>query len=1457
MNKHVGRITAGVVLGLCILLILLIGGGYAFLQTDSGRAFLVEQIETAVGTEDGLALDIAKLEGNVFGDFVIDQVTVTDSKGVWLTLQDAHISWSPFALLSGTARINEISAKKVSLYRQPDLPASPESESSDTGFSLPLRVSLAKFYIDQFDLEEAVLGRQGSLRVSMNLNSKTDTTLLSELKITPLDGQGGFVAGEIIYSLATTRLGISAELDGPQGGLMSRVLGLPGYPAVGAMVVGDGPINDWQGQVTATVEDLFAGDLLILSKGNAKIEVEVSGGARVSSQLASDIPLVDDRRIAIEANLLFDPEENDLTVNSAVIENNAVRLGMNGSIDLETLQMAATLDAKGKQTEAVNDLIAPAAIKDLSATVKLNGDMKSAQVEAGVQMIEGQIEAGADAAPIKIKTITAQLSSTISPSDFKAIPFDGRVTLSGLEGLPAAASEVVGPTITVNTAGQYAMETGAVELQNLSLISDYLQMQAAGQIYPGAGPTQATFTAVLSDLQKLEPSVKGTVNVEARLSSANVTQALKGRLDVNLAKFDLGDAALQKLLGSEVAAGVDFSMSEDRLTVEGQMPLAAAHVSANAEIPMTFETITATIKGDLPKLDALSELAGRPLNGSSFLTADITGALADPDVKGLIDLRSLKVNELEIGDAKTSFTAKTVASSLNGKIDGAFLAPLLDLQFGATYDLADGSNLKVADLKITQQGNLVDGEMVIPLDGKPISGKLDAAISNFMSVALLSDAELTGYISATAKLENDQGEQAVKIDLAGQDLSMGEDLPGIETVDLKLNAERALTHPEFDVKLVAGGISNSNMRLKDAQMNARGTLEQVLYDFSAESGMDLPFKISGDGKVALADSETALSLSSLQGFVARKKIELLRPLNLVQRGDEIRVDPFAIAFGGGQINGDASILNTQANVNLAIKSFPLDLLNLISPETPVSGAMNAKATLVVTPDSSEGSLSAELVNVMLTGPNFQNIPALSSQLSATLSGGKLNFDGSVSGLTETSISASGNIPVEVALAPISVTVSEQAPLDVSLDVKSNLDKLWPLLGLDQHLVNGNLFAKGDVSGTVAAPKITGELQLSEGRYEEIELGTIIEQLQLKASVQEGETIAISASGVDGDVGTISLSGRINLADMGNPDMDISAKLREMAVLRQDALSVITDADMAVTGTLDALSINGKVSTQTVEVDIGGAIAPSVVEIPVTEVNFPDGRGSDVNGDGPASSQNISLSIDIALPRRVFIRGRGLDSEWEGNLRVTGTTAAPLITGELSPVRGQFTFSGKTFELQKGTIQLRGKTDIDPELSLAAKHVGKNVTAIVSIEGTASNPEITFSSPDNLPEDEVLSRVLFGKSAAKLSALEALQLAQAVAEVSGSLGGGGGIMGFARQSLGVDVLSAGVNEDTGDAEVSVGKYINDSIYVGVAQGTTAGSTAARVEIELTPNLTIESETDQTTNSSVGVFWKWDY
>jgi translocation and assembly module TamB len=116
-------------------------------------------------------------------------------------------------------------------------------------------------------------------------------------------------------------------------------------------------------------------------------------------------------------------------------------------------------------------------------------------------------------------------------------------------------------------------------------------------------------------------------------------------------------------------------------------------------------------------------------------------------------------------------------------------------------------------------------------------------------------------------------------------------------------------------------------------------------------------------------------------------------------------------------------------------------------------------------------------------------------------------------------------------------------------------------------------------------------------------------------------------------------------------------------------------------------------------------------------------------------------------------------------------------------------------------------------------------------------------------------VLFNKSASQLSAAEAAQLALALRDLTGR-GGGADVLGFARRTLGVDVLRVDTTAD-GDAAVEAGKYVTDEVYVGVKQGAKPESSGVEVEVEVTPNITVESETTSEGANKSGVRFQLDY
>lgn len=1455
MNKRIGRKLATLCQTFLLLFLMVTGSIYGFLQTDSGRVFVVSQLEAASKNDGGLSIDIGEIRGNLFEDFQIDSIALKDENGLWLAVQDIQISWSPLRLLQGKVQVNSLSVALLDFHRQPLLTPSSDTKTSGPLLPLPVSLSLASLSISRVSLAEAVFGRSAQLRVSMNLNSRRDTSLHSQLTIVPLDGQGGGVDAEIDYFPDTTRLGIVANMNGPEGGLTSRILGLPGYPRVAASIIGDGPLNNWQGLVTANAEGVFSSDFLILTRGNAIIDIDLSGGSTFSEQIASSIPLLDSGRLPLEVTLTYDTKKNRVHLKSAAFENRSVKATMTGLVDLETRALNAAVNVNVTHVASLNRLIEPASVGKATANIQISGNMNEIHAKTTVTVDGVGITTAAVSDRIGIEKLVAQSQTIVSFTDLATVPFDGTMSLTGITNIPDKAKNIVGTELKLRIDGLYSLSSESVNVKSINVKTKHVLLQGAGQFFPREGPSAAALSIIFDDLHGLAAPVRGHLVAKAVFESTNLQHGGRGRIDLKFSQLDIGNKEVQPLLGSDVNMGATVSFANDALVIkEFNAPFAAGHIKGSAEILESFKVINVSFDAVIPQLKLVSGLAGTALAGELNVSGKVSGTLEDPDLVGALTLRSLQVGPQKIGAVETEFSAKNLVSSMSGTMKGEFSAPHIGAVFSTTYDLSEGALLRLSDIVIQQKENKLTGSMEIPLQATPITGSLTVDLPNLKSLAGIGDVPLEGTAAGKIILGNSQGQQILGLSLQSQRISMGKDTPRIGTLDVKLDSQGAFSNSTFKVTTHLEDISQGEILVSDLVLNAAGTPARAVYDFTLEAEQKLHLQLSGKGSVAMADGQTELQLKGLNGHLHDKKIELTKPMQIRQADDSLSITPFSLSLGTGDVIGSATFSQKQAAFDVLLKSIPLDLLNILKPDTPVSGTLNAQANISITPNSSNGRFSARIDDMVLTGLDF---PAVSSQFDGKIENGKLAVNASVSGLSETTISAAGLIPIAITLSPFNVGSPDDQFIELTVDAASNIDKMWPLLGLDKHLLNGQMTAKGRVSGTRQRPKVDGYVHLTDGRYEEIELGTILEKLQFSLVAKDFDTIVIAAKAEDGDEGILNASGTIKLEDLNNPSVDLKVQLQEMLVLRQDALTVKTNANLSMSGKQKALVVKGNITTSNIEVDIGGAIAPSVIDLPVTEINFPDGRGSDLEIVKSTNGQKISLDIGIDLPRRVFIRGRGLDSEWEGKFSVKGTASAPVLKGYLSPFRGQFTFSGKAFELEKGAIRLLGKADIDPELSLSAKYEGKNVTAIVFIEGTASNPKIRFSSPDNLPEDEVLSRVLFGKSAAKLSPLEALQLTQAVAEVSGSLGPGSGIMGFARQTLGVDVLSAGVNDDTGEAEVSAGKYINDNIYVGVAQGAAAGSTKARVEIEITPNLSVESETDQTSNSSIGVFWKWDY
>jgi autotransporter translocation and assembly factor TamB len=300
--------------------------------------------------------------------------------------------------------------------------------------------------------------------------------------------------------------------------------------------------------------------------------------------------------------------------------------------------------------------------------------------------------------------------------------------------------------------------------------------------------------------------------------------------------------------------------------------------------------------------------------------------------------------------------------------------------------------------------------------------------------------------------------------------------------------------------------------------------------------------------------------------------------------------------------------------------------------------------------------------------------------------------------------------------------------------------------------------------------------------------------------------------------------------------------------------------VAFRGTAARGRLEGKITTDRVDIRLVDKLPPSVVTLDVTEVNVDGKPTSEKRESKPAEPSLIDLDITIDLPRSVYIEGRGLESEWGGSFRVTGTTNTPRVEGSLKIIRGQFTFVGKRFTIPRGLVTLDGGTEIEPRIDIAAEYTQGEFTATISVSGPASDPKLVLSSSPPMPQSEILPRILFGRNSSQLSAVQAAQLALALQSLaSGGSNVGDDILSRIQDTFGIDVLSVeNVGEDGQGTGVRVGRYVGDRIYVETVQGSQPGSTVYRIEVKIVGNLSAESSIGQGTGNASGFLGlRWEY
>jgi translocation and assembly module TamB len=639
----------------------------------------------------------------------------------------------------------------------------------------------------------------------------------------------------------------------------------------------------------------------------------------------------------------------------------------------------------------------------------------------------------------------------------------------------------------------------------------------------------------------------------------------------------------------------------------------------------------------------------------------------------------------------------------------------------------------------------------------------------------------------------------------------------------------------------ARGVEASGITLARLTANARlvNGVGQVRAAFAGRRGAAFAFS-------TLADITPDSIKITGNGRIEREPLVLTQPAIFTRSGDGWSLAPTSLNFAGGAaiVSGRSG---SRPEVHAQVEHMPLGVLDLAWPNLDLSGSATGRLDYAWKGNRS-GRLDLKVRGLSRAGLVLASKP-IDVAVAAAVNGNQAAIravagNGSqVIGRAQARFAPIGGGPLVAELL--------NAPMFAQLRYVGPADTLWRLTGSEVLDLSGPVAMGADIGGRWSNPTIRGSLKTANARLESPVTGMTIDHLAAEARFSGPQLIFSQISGQTSGGGSVTGSGSVTFSE-GRTALNLTFNANQALLLNRDDIAARVTGPLAIKSDGRTGTISGNLRLNKGLFQLGKASAAAAVPQLVVR-----DRGLDPD-DVIEIADLHPWKLDMKVAgSNLNVTGLGISSRWTTDLNVGGYADAPRFTGRAELIRGDYDFAGRNFRLDRGTIRFRGESPPDPQLDIHAQAQVQGLDASVLVQGTGLKPEITFASTPALPQDELLSRILFGTSITNLSAPEALQLASAVAALQSGSGSLDPINAL-RRAIGLDRLRI-VPADVATGQktaVAAGKYITRKLFVEVVTDG-QGYSATRAEYQITRWLSILSTVSTVGRSNAAVRVSKDY
>ena len=1459
MKKIILRIILA--LGLLLLLVLiLIGAGLAWIQTESGQKHLESSLNRIMDWEDG-RVEINGISGRIPFNVRVDEISVHDLDGPWLDISQVRLHWSFRQLLQRNLHVFELGAVTLDLHRLPRTEPEEEEEEEreipeEFTWEWPLpTLNIERLYLERARIDQEAFGEKAEFNLEGQFLVRQHGFTRAFLELERLDR-------------TETRLHLAAEL-GHEAQYLDIDLSFYDSATLSAWfpennlprvievsLSGRGALDDWPGRLSIIGEDIFGAELAIhLRTLEDKLFLNTVGDLHAAPELVPD-PLRNylEHPLFLDASLNFDLEFSRLHLEN--IELNSPELSLNADVALNLEEMHIQGLARLELSD-INPLIAPADFVSYDPALlyaDFHGPIDSLKIAAEIflgrlhghdfYLSRAGIEAEMEILSNDDKIIAARGIATPEGLNYPLYPelpedliLDFDLDYSRPSVLNLHELNISAPDLVIHASG-------LMDLESMRFASDL------------SARTQAVDKYLPADIIK-DLGIEGGLDLRAE-AAGNIQDDhydLRGLISGRTLSMD--DELLNALMGREPLLNFDLSYGPQQELDVRELTLQTAELDlfASGLIHLQQRSLDVQARAEVPDLGFLSQILEQEMAGSLSAQALANGVFDELDIILHTDLRGFipdqDIPEMDIHAVLDSFYTPELFTG-NARLNLSSEPGVLDAQADFTLheDRVVLSRINASGLDVR-----LDGQADLDLETYLIAGRFDLFINELHDIAALTGIEAYGHVEAVVFLEPREDKQDMLLELETMDFIT----EGLAVFRLSVESRilDLYTDPYIEAGLELAGMDAGPVYASSIRTILSGSMQELNIEAEFDGQAMHPLQLSTDISYAFLDDEHEIILHTLQGRYAFDEFYLQEPATLVHMENETRFSRLSIRYGPGLLKAHGHLGPEEVQMRAALENFQLSQIPLPVFEI-LEGRLFAEMDIVGPVDSPRASGWIAVEDVRSPLANQEEIPGIDLWARAGLGENELDLEVILREARTQILSLELIMPANFSLDPAAFEFPDPAPVHGSLVSSLDLATITSIIFPPDQTLSGQLTADLDISGYLDHPVLNGNIELEDGIFEHVTAGVYITDINALIRAHDELVILEELRASDGRNGRIRGQGVLDLDLEANLPWHFDLEIQQARILRhQLAIVDMESGILSIRGDSAQAEAVGRLDFSRIDAELPRATPPEVVHLEVTEINVPEEDLPPPPSPVDLADYPVHLDIELNFPARVFVRGRGLDSEWGGHLHVVGLAHEPSVRGELNVIRGRLTFLDRRFDLDTDSfIFLDGAHPPDPILELTAHLRHRDRDVIVRVFGPASRPQLDLSSDPPMHEDEILAWVLFGRDLAGLTPFQAITLINAVRTLALDEPGPG-LLDQMRSFIGVDDIDIIRDPEEGHTQFGLGRYVHERVYVQFRKGTAPGTDEVIVQIELTPRITLEGNVESDAEGEVFIFWKRDY